>query len=159
MKTIPLYELIHDENEKPGLIRINEFDVTETDYDEAFGIYIMANLIHLGIMENEHIYLLGINSKNEIIGIINIALGCQDNVPVYMRNIVLFLVLSGSKAFVDYHNHPNNIIEASSDDLVSEAHMCNIAKILEIEYLGSYILGQHEFIKVGDKKSRLIEEL
>ena len=118
----------------------------------------MSRYIHLNNLENEHLYAMGVNAKGEIVGIINIAVGNYHTVEVYKRNIILFLALTGAKAFADYHNHPNNSVRPSEDDIVSEAQMDNIARLLEINYLGSYILGRDKYIKVGQTGSKLIEE-
>lgn len=150
MNTIKLYDLIHDANEKPELSIIHEYEVLENEYDEEYGIDLMQNLLKLGKMDSEHLYCLAINSNNEIVGIINIALGNYKSVQVYRRNIILFLALTGAKGFADYHNHPNNVIKASSDDIVSKAQMENIANLLEIEYLGSFILGRDKYLRVGE---------
>ena len=156
MDKIILYKLIHDQNEKPSLLSVNEYEVCDNIFDEDYGIYIMSHYFHLGDLDNEHLYVIGTNSRQEIVGIINIALGSYNDVHVYHRNIILFLALSGAKGFADYHNHPNNIVCASSDDIVSEAHMTNIANLLEIKHIGSYILGKNDYIKVGDTEKQKI---
>lgn len=158
MSEIVLYDIIQDEKEKPELIEIKNFEVLENIYDEIYGIDIMSRFLHLGIMANEHSYILGINSNYEIQGIINIGIGNTDEVQNNTRIIILFLSILGSKKFTCYHNHPNDNIMASSDDIANEAQMEFIAKLLNIDFLGSYILGRKQYIKVGDKKAKLIEE-
>lgn len=158
MKKVILYDLVHDEQEKPELIVIKEFDVVETVYDEEFGVYLMSECLNLGIMENEHSYVIGINSNNEITGIVSDGLGSRETVTNSTRLIILFLSLTGSKRFSCYHNHPNNNVVASSDDIANEAQMEFIAKLMEIEFLGSYILGRDKYIKVGSLKAHLIRD-
>lgn len=158
MNSIVLYDLVQDEKEKPSLFKIKEFEVFDNIFDDQYAAFLMSKYIHLGIMDSEHLYIMAINSNYEITGIINVALGNYNNVQVYKRNIILFLALIGAKGFADYHNHPNNSVKVSSDDIVSEAQMDNIAKLLEIEYLGSFILGRTHYIKVSENIRKKIEE-
>lgn len=145
---------------KPNNLSIlHQYSIPNKKYTEKLGVYIVQKGYNLGFFDLEHVFLLSTNKEGYVNGIINIADGNNRHAEIYLQDVAFYLNTVHAFGFAMYHNHPNNVIRASSDDLVSATDMEELGKEMNIRFYGSYILGQREFIKVGDKKSRLIEEL
>jgi len=106
----------------------------------------LNNTFFLDIVAEEYAYIVALNNASEIVGIYQLSHGtCSET---YSRNkeLVTFLLLSGAEQFIHIHNHPgeSDIIESEGDKGV-RANIEVAAKIFNIQYKESIIIGKHTF--------------
>lgn len=145
---IPLYDIFQDKEEKPLLKVITSYKVDDIVYDEQCGIRIMNKNLEIHKMANEHIYIMAIDSKWNIRGLYNVSVGNWNSCNMCKSTLISFLVLIGAKAFSMYHNHPNGLLDASEDDINTYFDMISIGSLLDINFSGSYIVGEKEYCRI-----------
>ena len=99
----------------------------------------------------EHNYIIGFNEMGNVLGIYCMSIGNYNSCNIYNRELAMFLALTGSVYFQMYHNHPNDVLIPSDEDLGVAASLEYIGKILGIEFKGSYIIGKTGWKNVKDE--------
>lgn len=151
---IKLYDIVHDQMFVPNLIVVKDivpYDVSDIDFNAYETARLLKDSLHIHRFETEHVFCVAINRNNEIIGVLNVAIGSNCQASIYKRTIIIFLVLTGAKSFALYHNHPNDIVKASLEDIQCDTQFCSLAKDLDVEYRGSYIVGLDTCLKIGSE--------
>ncbi len=145
---VNVYEVIRNDNNMPELLIIKQinYEAKGGRYDAAF---LLKKEFHLDILNVEHNYLIGF-SDNWIMSVFLISIGTNDTCELYYKQIATNLLLSGSESFCLFHNHPNQIINPSDEDINVANDMQKIADLLELDFLGSYIVTKHGFMSTND---------
>ncbi len=149
--TLKRYEIINNPERTVELLAVERFDIhyeDEVDVDEILND--MKECFSLDMLDNEHIYVVSANYYGVPTGIILVSVGDHKQSMVYTRTIGIFLLLIGAKKFLMLHNHPDNEISSSNNDLISAADVQNLANIIGIDFLGSYVVGRDGWCKVGE---------
>lgn len=147
MKTINVYDVIYT-NDIPNLKICDKIQVRNNKFDINNCMNILNDYAGLSRLPIEHVYLASVDKVNKINGVIKIAEGNENHAEMSKRKITSFLLLVGSSHFLMVHNHPNDVMYASNDDIISEMMMNTIAGMIEIKFDGSYIAGKNGYIKV-----------
>lgn len=138
-----LYSINKDKETKlPYLARRYELiDVADYDeYDEDDMINLLRLNFDLDILDIEENYVIGLDNYNRIQGVYCIAKGDYKSVDMFTRNLSIFLLLSGTRKFNVFHNHPDNAIEGSANDFTNFGSMMHLANVIGLEFQDSYIL-------------------
>ncbi len=142
------YDAIINDDNLPELITVREFD-----YDERGGrshvLEILKNEIHLNKLATEHVFMVCFNPAWKM-SIFLISTGTTMHADVSMNKMATYLLLSGAKSFSIYHNHTTQILEPSENDIRLSEAVESIADLLELDFLGSYILTKEGCINTDD---------
>lgn len=135
---VNLYEIIRNEKELPELLSVKQLNYNATGSRQDAALILKKEFL-LDQLNREHIYLVGF-SENWIISIFLMGIGTTNTSSIYMKQVATALLLSGANSFCLFHNHPSQIITPSDDDVELAVDLANLAQLLEIEFLGSYIV-------------------
>lgn len=88
----------------------------------------------------EHIIVLGLNNKNEVISERLVALGsvdeCNVSIPVLFKN----LIVTNAARFVVVHNHPSDDVTQSYEDITLTERIISAGKLLGVPLLDHLIV-------------------
>lgn len=153
---IKRFEIIQDKDSIVQLKCVEIIDISTGDNLRIDDIlYIIKECFFLDILNNEHVYVVSTNYCGKIIGTLLVSIGDYKECNVYNRSIAIFLLLSGAKKFALIHNHPDNQVYSSADDVASSMVIDNLGKLLGIDFMGSYIVGKDGWCKVFDENEKI----
>lgn len=135
---VNVYEIIRNEHELPELLSIQQLNYNAIGNRQDAAL-ILKKEFHIDQLNREHVYLVGFN-ENWIVSIFLVSIGTTTTSSIYIKQVATALLLSGANYFCMFHNHPCQIITPSEDDVELAMDLTNLAQLLEIEFLGSYIV-------------------
>lgn len=138
------YELVFNNDYKPELKLLTTYDSdndepVESIFDVIHGINSDTYFSELGI---EKFYVAAFNDQGFLIGCYLVSKGQERDCRVYLKEIMTFLLLSGAKSFMAFHNHPNDVCVASAADYSTNNYISDIMKPLDIDFVGSYVISR-----------------
>ena len=92
-----------------------------------------------------------LDTKNNIISINNVSVGCLDSTVVHPREVFLDAIKSSSAAIILVHNHPSGEVEPSKDDISITDRIVECGKILGIKVLDHIIIGNGNYLSFKEK--------
>lgn len=107
----------------------------------------VAKILHaLLISENEtgrdqeHFWVLGLNTKNVVMYIDLVSLGTVSEALVHPREVYRMAILKGVSGIIAVHNHPSGDMNPSADDIRTYKRLSAAGDIIGIEMLDGLIV-------------------
>lgn len=155
MDKIKEYILFRDEERKPYLNLKNEFDYDMVYFDNSFDIaHMMVDLYSMHELFTEYSYAIGFDCSGKILGIVELGHETDTQTPTPIKIMFISLLLMGANKFILIHNHPNNVMKASTADINLGSKVALGANLLGLEFWDQIIIGDEEFVSM--KKENLI---
>lgn len=129
LECIAEYEFIYNE-----AFLYNYHDNYEFEY------LFFGDILELQNSYVERCYVISYDGANNPIGIYLASSGGRSENTIYFDNILTYLLLSGSKSFITVHNHPNNILKKSLEDISIDNSLIELSNMLNIEYKEGLII-------------------
>lgn len=104
----------------------------------------IRNIIQLQNEPEEVLYLLGLDSKNNIIGFLEIGRGTIDSIQTTPREIFKRALIMNCNKIILTHNHPSGDPTPSKCDYKMTENVKYISEILGIQLLDHIIIGDNE---------------
>ena len=89
----------------------------------------------------EHVWLLSMDSKMKLLGILEVSHGTFNTASVAPREIFIRLLLTGAASFVLVHNHVSGCVEPSKEDVETTKRMSVVGALMNIPLLDHIIIG------------------
>src|SRR5690606_17530548 len=93
----------------------------------------------MGFLEEFKVILL--NNANKVLGVVDIAVGGKDYVPVDMKVIFSIALKASASKIILAHNHPSEKLEPSNQDMAITIKAVDAGKVLDIEVCDHLIVG------------------
>lgn len=87
-----------------------------------------------------------LDTKNNIISISDVSVGCLDSTVVHPREVFVDAIKNSSSAIILVHNHPSGEVEPSSEDLNITDRIIECGKIIGIRVLDHIIIGDGNYL-------------
>lgn len=146
------YDLVRDDDLKPYLQIVKEIDADDTDqYDEESTVFLLNKYYGLKDYIAEHIYAVVYSDVHTILGIYCMSIGDYKSCDIYHRELAMIMALTGAIYFRIFHNHPDSSMEVSEQDKGSAEAFDVFAKVLGVEFKGSFIIGKLGWKSVEDE--------
>jgi DNA repair protein RadC len=100
----------------------------------------------------EHVYLIGLNNRNKVMGVFKLSHGVVDSSFVDPKAIFQRLLLLGCPRFIIAHNHPSGDTTPSLDDIKTSKRIKEGADLLNLSFLDFLVLGESLYLSFGEKK-------
>lgn len=112
--------------------------------------YVIAEL---AFAEREHFLVLGLNSKNYIIGKHLVSIGTLNQTLVHPREVFNWAIKNKCAHIIIVHNHPSGSVEPSEEDIRLTARIINAGKIIGIDVLDHVIVSRDAYysLKANEK--------
>ena len=99
----------------------------------------------------EHFYMLALDRLGRLISWVFLQRGTTDSAPFYVRHVLGEVVRTNAHAIVISHNHPNNTLLPSRDDVG-----CTLSLIIALQPLGVPLL---DHVVIADQQAVSIRDL
>lgn len=113
----------------------------------------LANLLMLEMryLDREHFKAVILNTKNEILKVLDISIGSLNSSIVHPRELYKAVLKHSGAALIVAHNHPSGDPEPSSEDIRLTKRLSEAGRILGIELLDHLILGDGKFVSLKER--------
>lgn len=112
---------------------------------------VIEKVLQLSSKTNEHLVMMSLNIKNQVIGIHPVHVGTLNASVVHPRDIFQHALLNNAATFMIFHNHPSGNPEPSPEDIAVTKRMKDAGNLMGIELLDHIIIGDGEFISLNEK--------
>lgn len=102
-------------------------------------------------LKKEVFKIVLLDTKNNIISINNVSVGCLDSTIVHPREVFLDAIKNSSAAIILVHNHPSGEVEPSKDDINITNRIIECGKIIGIKVLDHIIIGDGNYLSFKEK--------
>ncbi len=89
----------------------------------------------------EHLYVLHLNTKNQIIKTELVSVGTLNAALIHPREVFKSAIKESSHAIILVHNHPSGDVEPSNADKQVTALLKQASAVIQIELLDHIIIG------------------
>ena len=124
------------------LVKENAVNYKTIRLNHAGLITEMVNdIFRLNRKAEEHVYLIGMDNKCNVIGVFLLSKGCVDASLITPRDIFVRLCLCGASGFVMVHNHPSGDTTPSKEDLATTKRVKDCSNLMGLKLLDHIIVG------------------
>jgi len=103
-------------------------------------------------IKNEVFQILLLNSKNNIIDIMEIEEGTVDQASPHIREIALKTLQNFAAGIIAVHNHPSGDPEPSKEDMTFTKTLATACRALEINIIDHIIIGDNKYYSFAEHK-------
>ncbi len=101
--------------------------------------------------EQEHFYVLLLNTRHEVMGIVEVARGGLNVASVCPREVFREAVRRGAHAVLLAHNHPSGNPEPSPEDVRLTERLQQVGRMLGILVLDHVVIGNGQFTSLRER--------
>jgi DNA repair protein RadC len=112
---------------------------------------VLKNYLNPESLDREHFVVAMLNTKNKIIGLHTVSIGCLNASVVHPREVFKPALLSNAATVILAHNHPSGNPDPSDEDLSVTRRLFDAGKILGINVRDHIILGDDSFFSFKEK--------
>ncbi len=112
---------------------------------------IAQNVIRANEYAEENLWLITLNTKNNITGIFTVSTGSLSASIVHPREVFKRAVLQNAASIIICHNHPSGDPAPSQEDISITKRIYEAGKILGIELLDHVIIGDNKFTSLKER--------
>ena len=133
-RSIVKVQLLQDVSSSHYDVKINN----AADVDKLFGAQLRK-------LDREYLLAIYLNSRNYVIDIEVVAIGCLTEVPVHPREILKSAILANAYCFILVHNHPSGDQQPTKDDHRITEDMIKAGRLMHIPLKDHVIIGEGWF--------------
>jgi DNA repair protein RadC len=115
----------------------------------------VANLLlaEMSVLDQEHLRVLLLNTRNEVLGIQEIYVGNVNSSVIRASEVFRPAVQANAPSFIVVHNHPSGDPAPSSQDVDITKELISAGKLLGIELLDHVVLGSgNRFVSLNEMR-------
>ncbi len=134
------------------LMMVRDSKVAATSYSvksPADASYLLQE--YLRDLPQEHLAVAMMDTRNNVIGIITVAMGTLNSCSITMREIFKPALLMNAAAIVIAHNHPSGDPSPSSEDVLFTRSIVEAGKLLDVEVLDHVVIGNNRFVSLRER--------
>ena len=105
----------------------------------------------MSFLEQEHLRVILLNTKNEVLGIPEIYKGSVNTSIVRTAELLREAVRQGCPAIIVVHNHPSGDPSPSPEDVSVTKQLIEAGRTLDIEVLDHIIIGQDHYVSLKER--------
>ena len=102
-------------------------------------------------LDREHFRAVLLNTKHEVMAVVQVAVGNLDSAPIHPREVFKEAVRRSAAAVIVAHNHPSGNPEPSGDDLAITERLRAAGRIVGIDVLDHLIIGNGTFVSLRER--------
>lgn len=105
----------------------------------------------MGFFDQEHLRVLLLNTKNEVLGTREVYIGSVNSAAVRVAEVLRPAIRENCPAIIITHNHPSGDPTPSPEDILVTRQIRTSADMMDIELLDHIVIGRQRFISLKDK--------
>lgn len=144
------YLVIRNKEKHPKLKVKNTIEWNDDflEYDKI--VEFLNQNYYMNFLNEEYVYVLSFNCRMEILGVYELSHGTSMESKIGMRELGIFLLLTGSERFVIAHNHPNGSSEISGADFKITNKIKELSRIIDIDFIQHFVIGFNSYDTIVD---------
>lgn len=103
-------------------------------------------------LDREHFRTILLNTKHEILDIVEVSVGGLASAPVHPREVFKEAIRRSAAAVIVVHNHPSGSPDPSRDDVAITEQLRAAGRLIGIELLDHLILGDQTFTSLRETR-------
>ena len=113
----------------------------------------VANLLmaEMSLLSQEHLRVLLLTSKNQVLGVHNIYVGTVNTSLVRAAEVLRPAIRDNCPAIILVHNHPSGDPAPSTQDVDLTRQLHEASQVLNIDLLDHIVIGHHGFVSMKEK--------
>lgn len=135
------YIVVRDEEQHPCLKIKEEFRWEKSFLENQNIIDFLNQKYYMNQLNEEYMYVISLNCQMEPLGVFQISHGNWFCTDLKMRELGIFLLLTGAERFIIAHNHPTGNCQPSNGDFEITNKTNEFANLIDIQLLQHYIIG------------------
>ncbi len=116
--------------------------------DDVFNI--AKNVLRANEHAEENLWLITLNTKNDITGIFTVSTGILNTSLVHPREVFKRAMLQNAASIIVCHNHPSGDATPSKEDVDITKRLYDAGRILGIELLDHVIVGDGNYVSLKE---------
>ncbi len=113
----------------------------------------VANLVllEMGHLEQEHLRVVLLNTKNQVVGIDEVYKGSVNTSLIRAGELFREAVRQGCPSIIVVHNHPSGDPTPSREDIEVTRQLVEAGRLLDIEVLDHLVIGQQRYVSLKER--------
>ncbi|MBI4217013.1 MAG: DNA repair protein RadC [Chloroflexi bacterium] len=113
----------------------------------------VANLLlaEMGLLEQEELRVVNLNSKNQVMGISQVYRGSVNTSLIRVAEVFREAVRANCPALVVVHNHPSGDPTPSAEDVEVTRQLQKAGEALDIEVLDHLVIGRQRYVSLKER--------
>lgn len=144
------YIVVNNKEKHPQLKERRIVEWNDNFYEYHKIVKFLNDNFYMNILGEEYVYVLSFNCKMEILGVYELSHGTSMESKIGIRELGIFLLLTGSERFVVAHNHPNGSSEISGADFKITNKMNELSRLIDIEFIQHFVIGSDSYDTIID---------
>ena len=96
--------------------------------------------------------MLHLNTKNQLIGMVDVYRGSLNSAPIRPADIFKGAVRNNAASVILAHNHPSGDPTPSPEDARATEQLVEAGKLLDIEVLDHLVIGQASYVSLRQRR-------
>lgn len=113
--------------------------------------YLFRDALEMDTLVEEYLYMMCLNTKNEVIGVFRVSQGNISSSIVHPREVFKRACIMNSASIIIAHNHPSGNPQPSKEDIDITRRLVECGKILGIDVLDHIIIGEDKYVSLKEK--------
>ncbi|MCL5110052.1 MAG: DNA repair protein RadC [Chloroflexi bacterium] len=109
-------------------------------------------LAEMGQLEQEHLRVVLLNARNQVVSIREVYKGAADRATVRVAEIFREAVRYNAVALVVAHNHPSGDPSPSPDDIRVTEEIVEAGKLLSVDVLDHVVIGRGRWVSLRERR-------
>ena len=139
------YIILRDGEQHPYLKTKTEFDWNKSFLITENIINFLNETYYMNQLNEEYVYVISLNCQMKPLGVFQLSHGNWFQADIKMRELGIFLLLTGAERFIIAHNHPNGSCQPSEGDFKITNKMNEFSDLIDIQLLQHYIIGKDDW--------------
>jgi len=113
-----------------------------------------ANLvmIEMGALEQEHLRLLIMDTKNRVLKITTVYIGNLNTSVIRVGELLRYALRENCASIIIVHNHPSGDPTPSPEDVTVTKRIIEAGKLLDIDVLDHLVIGRGSFVSMKERQ-------
>ena len=117
--------------------------------------HIYKKMQFMSHFEQEHLYVISLNTKNVIIAVDLVHKGGINASMIDPRSIFRTALLHNASSIILVHNHPSGDVSASQQDITATAKLAKAGTIIDLPLLDHLIIGKGAYTSLREDEPSL----
>lgn len=139
------YIILRDDEQHPYLKTKTEFEWNKSFLATENIINFFNESYFMNQLDEEYVYIISLNCQMKPLGVFQLSHGNWFQTDVKMRELGIFLLLTGAERFIIVHNHPNGSCQPSEGDFKITNKMNEFSDLIDIQLLQHYVIGKDDW--------------
>jgi DNA repair protein RadC len=108
-------------------------------------------LAEMGLLEQEHMRVLLLNTKNQVLAMPEVYKGSVNTTQVRLSELFREAIRAGCPAIIVVHNHPSGDPTPSHDDIEMTRQLIEAGKLLDIDVLDHIVIASQGVVSLRER--------